>query len=134
MGVIKDILDAKSIEQKRKLVHRIVADKEDKDRLMKGNTNGAGNNKKVFGLPSGKNRSGNAFYFEEGMTWNDWINSEYNTIPFIADKEYSTDKVVLYAIDNNEYELPFNIRNDNEEKVYYEDKITSIIYKVGFIG
>lgn len=42
MGVIKDILDAKSIEQKRKLVHRIVADKEDKDKLLKS---GGGDNK-----------------------------------------------------------------------------------------
>lgn len=83
------------------------------------------------------------FQYAEGMTWNDWFNSEYNTVPFFTgDSNKSDDHVTLWTdVDNQiwtESNWGFNICNNElvEDLIVFRwnDKITSRNYYTSIIG
>lgn len=75
---LTDVADA--IREKKGTTEKINPQNfSDEIRSIKGGGGGA-----PFGFASNRG----AFYFDDGMTWNDWVDSEYNTDGWYIEEDY----------------------------------------------
>lgn len=94
-----------------------------------GGGSGSGSNKKMFGLYPDyvvdvypEFRDNMYFQYNEGMTWEQWLASDYNTM---FDKK-SDDQNIVYIKHNDTYMMIWNI----DGNVNNSDVITNTIYKL----
>ena len=81
------------------------------------------------------------FYYKEGMTWEDWFNSEYNTIPFLRKSNVNlTDNVTMGSANNvpvwQDYIYGFDIISPESgfPRAKWNDIINSVDYGMSIIG
>ena len=67
------------------------------------------------------------YEFEEGMTWREWINSEYNTIGVVYNR-YNEISIENYVIGGStDYIYPDDLINKNEEYLILNERLEDIM-------